>query len=206
MQSAKFCRDLDVLRSCTGGYADQYEAILKKGNTMSGAIRRAFRQSSRKLLWPAFSSYVIPVVTYCSPAWNPVLKKDIIAIEKIQRKFTKHITGLNHLPYLARVRQLGVLTLENRRIFSDMVVVYSAIHGQSNCSTDQLGLVLANCNTRGRGRRLVPGIPKSVLSRSLFCNRVPPIWNCLPDYIINRCSLSTFKRCLKKYLLSTQTF
>ena len=38
---------------------------------------------------PLFKSMVRPVVEYANVVWAPHLKKDIIAIESIQRKFHK---------------------------------------------------------------------------------------------------------------------
>jgi len=33
----------------------------------------------------AFTIYVRPILEYCSVAWNPMLKKDIEILEKVQR-------------------------------------------------------------------------------------------------------------------------
>ena len=99
-------------------------ALCLKASKVSGAIRRVFRFSSQKLLWPAFLTYVLPILTYCSPAWNTNVAGNIKLIESVQRRFTKRISELKHLPFSDRLHQLGALTVQNRLLFNDMVCVH----------------------------------------------------------------------------------
>ena len=41
----------------------------------------------------AFLTYVRPLVEYNSVVWSPYRKGDILAIENVQRRFTKRIPG-----------------------------------------------------------------------------------------------------------------
>ena len=41
----------------------------------------------------------------------PVTKQDKFGIEKVQRRFTKRLSGLYHLPYYERLRRLKVVKL-----------------------------------------------------------------------------------------------
>ena len=41
--------------------------------------------------------------------------KNITQLEKIQRSFTKHITGKNDMPYHERIKSLGLYSLQRRR-------------------------------------------------------------------------------------------
>ena len=41
--------------------------------------------------------------------------KHITQPEKIQRSFTKHITGMNDMPYHERLKSLGLYSLQRRR-------------------------------------------------------------------------------------------
>ena len=41
-----------------------------------------------------FQYYVLPIVSYCSQVQNPVLRRNIDLIERVQRRYTKSIRGL----------------------------------------------------------------------------------------------------------------
>ena len=52
----------------------------------------------------------------------PSLKCDIHSIEKVQKKFTKRLSGCNSLPYTERRNKLNLTTLESRRLYYDLVM------------------------------------------------------------------------------------
>jgi len=52
-------------------------------------------------------------------------------IEKIQRRFTRMIPDIRHLPFEVQLSKLGLWTLENRRVRSDLVEVFKIVHGLS---------------------------------------------------------------------------
>jgi len=53
-----------------------------------------FETRDRDLLLRAFVTYVRTLMEYNCVVWSPDLKRDIEAIEKVQRRFTKRLTGL----------------------------------------------------------------------------------------------------------------
>ena len=50
---------------------------------------------------------------YCSPAWNPVLTRDINVLEAVQHRYTKCIGGLRDKPNKEHLSELHTLTLES---------------------------------------------------------------------------------------------
>ena len=50
-------------------------------------------------------------------------------MEKLQKIATKMIKGLKHFPNEGRLQQLGLFSLEKRRLRGDMFAVYKIMHG-----------------------------------------------------------------------------
>jgi len=73
--------------------------------------------------------YVRPISEYNSVIWSPVLKKDIVSIEKVQRRFTKRLPGLKNLTYQERLNHLNLYSLELRRLHADLVMFCKIVFG-----------------------------------------------------------------------------
>ena len=55
-------------------------------------------------------------------------KGDIELVEKVQKRATKLIISLKHLPYTERLKQLKLPTLKYRRLRGDMIEVFKLVH------------------------------------------------------------------------------
>ena len=83
LQTFDTVKDLGIIRSASGSYSDHCRAVDSKANRIADAIRHVFLNSSPKLLWPAFQSYVLPILMYGSSVWNNTLVKDTQFIERV---------------------------------------------------------------------------------------------------------------------------
>ncbi|ESN94492.1 hypothetical protein HELRODRAFT_164349 [Helobdella robusta] len=70
--------------------------------------------------------------------------KELSKIENVQRRFTKFIPSIRHLPYLSRLQAVGLQTLERRRLVLDLCLLY--IYGGLTSLRDTMGWTIDRFN------------------------------------------------------------
>ena len=91
------CRNLGVTMTSDLSMSNHISVIVAKAHQRANIILRCFVSRDRKLLVRAFEVYVRPILEYNSVIWSPMLKKDIVSIEKVQRRYIKRLPGLKIL-------------------------------------------------------------------------------------------------------------
>ena len=95
-------------------------------------IRRNITNRSSEGMLILYNTLVRPILDYCIPVWRRHAKKDIFKLEKVQKRFTKMIEGLNKKTYEQRICKLGITTLEDRHYRADMLQVYKILNDGKN--------------------------------------------------------------------------
>jgi len=121
--------------------------------------------------------------------------KDIEHLEKVQRKATKLVKGLELLPCEKRLEALKLTTLEKRKLRGDLIEVFKLLTGRENIDHTHLFQLDDTCyNTRGHKYKLKKNRSRLDIRKFLFSNRVVSQWNSLSSHIVEAESVLTFKK------------
>ena len=162
-------------------------------------IKIAFKYLQPSVLCMLYKAFVRPFLEYCCSAWCPFYVKDIEVLEKVQRRMTRLLPEIRHLPYEERLQLFHLTTLKTRRLRFDLICVYRILGGLMNVD-QSLFFTQSSRFSRSHTQKIFVKFSRLDIRHHFFSQRIVTVWNDLPKSCVEASSVISFKRDLDKYL------
>ena len=208
---------LDILLSQDMKWRDHIASITKKANSTLGFPRRNLRHCPTSCRRNSYLSLVRSVLEHGSVVWDPYLKKDIDALERVQRRAARFITG----DYRSRstgtvqrlLNKLKLPELQDRRKQLRLILFLKVVEGlvpaipadkftkqqkpgrliRSSTDKNFISSNTINSYVRNNDRCFVVHPCRTEQFRNSFFSRTVVEWNHLDNNIVHSASVNSFR-------------
>ena len=175
-------RDLGVIISSNLTWNEHLKYILSKAYKTLGLIRRSFSSahnpSIKKILYLCL---VRPQLTYCSQIWRPHFLKDILNLEKVQRRATKYILNDFTSDYKSRLMELKILPLMMQLELNDMMFFIRCLKEPTEAFRVSSYVTFSSHSTRSSSHlKLHHTLSRTNTLSHFYFNQIPCLWNSFP--------------------------
>ena len=192
-------KDLGVVMTRDLKASSNVNECVKRANQTLGMIRRTFSYLDETSFVQLYKVFVRPQLEYCQQAVNPTSAHDINLVERVQRRATKLVPGLDGMEYESRLKALNLYSMDERRVRGDLIFMYRLMSGDVNIDPARL-FKLNPHNLGDKESRLYNTLkveprshPNLQIRHTFFTQRVVRPWNSLPEYVVRSENVSDFK-------------
>ena len=96
-----------------------------------------------------YTLHVRTLIEYASSLWNVGYLGDVRLLERIQRRWTREVSGLGVLFYGERLKRFDLFSFQGRLLRTNLIIVYKILHNKCAIGVEEVFLLNRFSNTRG---------------------------------------------------------
>ena len=192
--------DLGILIDIKLKFHDHIRESARKACGLSQNFLKSTVSRSPEFMVFLWTTHIRPIIEYGSCVWNTGYVTDLSLLEKIQRRWTKQISGLKNLGYSERLRTLNLYSVQGRLLRADLIQYWKILNDKSCILPNQMFASPNLSRTRGHSLKLFHPTVMTDTRRRFFSVRCIQKWNRLPREAACAPNLSRFKQLLNTYI------
>ena len=182
----------------------KFHSYIKKRVNTVGALTTNLLSSTlcreKNFLINVYTTHIRPQLEYGSSLWNLGYVTDLRLLERIQRRWTRTVAGLQDLSYDERLRSLNLFSVKGRLLRADLIYLWKMFNGQCAVAANTIFTPALSRRTRGHQFKIQVEQVRLDVRKRFFTHRVVNDWNNLSQDTVATSSLSTFKGLLHREL------
>ena len=204
LDEVEYEKDLGVYIDSKLSFETHVNNSVKLANKMTGIIKRNFKFMGDQVFLNLYKTLVRPHLEYSCVVWDPItlsMLRDQRLVEGVQRRATKLklTSNMQSLNYEQRLVNLGLPSLQYRRMRADMIQLYKIVTGVDRVDHNMFFEFAKSSRTRGHKYKLCKPRCKTSFTRHVFSHRVVDIWNSLSSSVVEAPDINSFKTRLNTF-------
>nr|CAD2196883.1 unnamed protein product [Meloidogyne enterolobii] len=198
LQEMSIIRDLGILVDNNLSFNKHIKTISRNAFLRCHQLLRIIHTYNPKIWGNLFKTYVLPILEYASPLWNPKQKVLINTLEKVQKFYTRVALKKcrnKKFKYQDRLKLFQLEPLLIRRYYIDLVTMYKIYFNLTSLNPNEM--FIQNSRPTRKHNYMIQVSHKNNKTSNSFINRTTTIWNLLPKEIFIDHTINKFKNNLK---------
>ncbi|XP_072039503.1 uncharacterized protein [Amphiura filiformis] len=192
----------EITNTLSGG--TQTSLSIKKAQRAMGVLKRNLADCRQEVKVTAYQAIVCPLLEYATSAWDPHVKHNINALEKVQTQAARFcMKEYSRMPGTVTqlMADLNWQPLQTRRKIARVTMFYKMVNGLVDIDLQNY-VVKTNRQTRRHNQKYQTMRWKVAAWRDSFFPTTVKEWNELPPSAVNCNSLESFKSAAKDHYQS----
>ena len=160
--------------------------VVNKANKVLGLIKPTIGSVNKEIFSTLYKALVRPILEHASPVWCPYLVKNIVPLEKVQRRASRLALDQRRgeMSYEDRCKMLQWLQLTDRRLYFSLIECYKLVFRlNSVCFPDFFEFALKHTRSN-HNYKLQVKLAKCNCYKYSFFDKIIREWNDLPENVV----------------------